>query len=88
MIGLAKLLTVKETADLLAISPSTLRDLVRHGEIAFVQRGRGIQRLHLALHPSEIESYIKRNTKRGHLSDDGFLEQRTARLAVRKAARR
>ena len=95
MSNLVKLLTPKEAADILAVSTSTLRDLVRHGEIAFVQRGRGTERRHLAFHPLEIENYIKRNTRRVTVAAPAppvvggtdFLAQRAARLAAKKASR-
>lgn len=62
------LLTVKEVAAMLAISVSTLRELVRAGEIAFIQKGRGSVRQHVSFHPDDVEDYIKRSRTRLHVS--------------------
>ncbi|NTG85812.1 helix-turn-helix domain-containing protein [Agrobacterium rhizogenes] len=59
-----RLMTVKETAEMLAVSVSTLRELVRVGEIAYIQKGRGSERQHMSFHPQDIEDYIKRSRVR------------------------
>lgn len=58
------LLTLAEVADVLAVSASVVRDLVRYGELAYVHAGRGTARRHLTFSPDEIESFIKRRTER------------------------
>jgi len=62
--SIRQLLGLKEVANLLAVSVSTVRDLVHHGELAYVKVGRGTERNHLAFAPAEIESFIKRHTQR------------------------
>jgi excisionase family DNA binding protein len=62
--GVRRLLTVPEVADLLAVSPSVVRELVRYGELAYVHAGRGTERKHLTFSPDEIERFIKRHTER------------------------
>ena len=64
MTELRQLLTVKQAASMLAVSTSTLRELVRVGEIAFIQKGRGTERQHMSFHPLDIEDYIKRSRVR------------------------
>jgi excisionase family DNA binding protein len=61
-----RLLTVPEVAEVLAVSPSVVRDLVRFGELAYVHAGRGTERKHLTFSIDEIESFIKRHTKRDY----------------------
>lgn len=63
-----RLLTVPEVAEILAVSPSVIRDLVKFGELAYVHAGRGTERKHLTFSVDEIESFIKRHTKRDHYS--------------------
>ncbi|MBP2570222.1 excisionase family DNA binding protein [Agrobacterium tumefaciens] len=61
-------LTTKEVSEIFATSVSTVRDLVRHGELAYVHIGRGTERTHMVFSPDEIESFIKRNTARDFVS--------------------
>lgn len=72
-----KLLTMKEAAGILAVSISTLRELVRFGEIEYIQRGRGPERRHLAFHPQDIEDYIKRSRRR---ESSPLIRLKTARI--------
>ncbi|MBY3199993.1 helix-turn-helix domain-containing protein [Rhizobium laguerreae] len=82
---------------MLSISVSTLRALVRAGEIAFVPRGVGAVRQHMGFDIADIEDYIKHSKTRmvPHVKLTGpapgsFLANRAARLAAkaaRKAAR-
>lgn len=62
------LLPIKEVAAILATSVSTIRDLVAHGELAYIKVGRGTERNHMAFAPEEIESFIKRHTKRDFIA--------------------
>ncbi|MGW9949816.1 excisionase family DNA binding protein [Rhizobium leguminosarum] len=59
-----RLLPIKEAAELLAVSVATVRDLVRHGELAHVKVDRGTERRRLIFAPEEIENFIKRHTQR------------------------
>ncbi|MBY5698494.1 helix-turn-helix transcriptional regulator [Rhizobium leguminosarum] len=77
-----RLLTMREVAEILATSVSTIRDLVLHGELAYVKVGRGTERNHMAFVPEEIESFIKRHTKR----DYAVSAHTTARNGSRKRA--
>lgn len=61
-------LTTKEVAEIFTTSVSTVRDLVRHGELAYIHIGRGTERTHMVFSPDEIESFIKRNTARDFVS--------------------
>ncbi|NKM30781.1 helix-turn-helix domain-containing protein [Rhizobium laguerreae] len=87
-----KILTIKQAAEMLSISVSTLRALVRAGEIAFVPRGVGAVRQHMGFDPGDIEDYIKRTKTRlvPHVkptspTPGSFLANRQARLAAKSA---
>ncbi|MGR9204166.1 helix-turn-helix domain-containing protein [Rhizobium leguminosarum] len=90
-----KLITTKQAAEMLSISVSTLRALVRAGDIAYVPRGVGTVRQHMVFDPTDIEDFIKRSKKRLVPSGEptrapapgSFLANRAARLAA-KAARK
>ncbi|TWB19551.1 excisionase family DNA binding protein [Rhizobium sp. ERR 1071] len=75
-----RLLTIDEVAELLATSVSTIRDLIRHGELVYVKVGRGTERNHVAIAPEEIESFLKRHSKRDFTSSGPS----TARQSTRK----
>jgi excisionase family DNA binding protein len=77
-----RLLSLPEAARTLNVSASTIHDLVRHGEIAFVHVGRGTMRKHLTFSADEIASFIRRNTQRTHY-DPG---PKTVRYGTRKRA--
>ncbi|MBA1346010.1 helix-turn-helix domain-containing protein [Rhizobium sp. WYCCWR 11146] len=77
-----RLLTMREVAEILATSVSTIRDLVLHGELAYVKVGRGTERNHMAFAPEEIESFIKRHTQR----DYAVAAPKTMRYGTRKRA--
>ncbi|WFU89012.1 helix-turn-helix domain-containing protein [Rhizobium sp. CC1099] len=62
--SIRRLLSLKEVAELLAVSVSTIKDLVHRGELAYVSAGRGTERRHLTFAPDQIESFIKRHTTR------------------------
>ncbi|WFS02747.1 helix-turn-helix domain-containing protein [Rhizobium tumorigenes] len=64
MAELERLLTVRQAAELLAISVSTMRELVRVGEIAYIQKGRGTERKHMSFQPRDLEDFIKRSRTR------------------------
>ncbi|MBY5831207.1 helix-turn-helix domain-containing protein [Rhizobium leguminosarum] len=79
---------------MLSISVSTLRVLVRAGELAYVPRGVGAVRQHMGFDTADIEDYIKRTKTRlvPHVKPTSpvagsFLANRAARLAA-KAARK
>ncbi|PDS69214.1 helix-turn-helix domain-containing protein [Rhizobium phaseoli] len=63
-LALPRLLSLPEAAHVLNVSSSTINDLVRHGELAFVQAGRGTERRRLTFSQDEIASFIRRHTKR------------------------
>ncbi|MBY3386437.1 helix-turn-helix domain-containing protein [Rhizobium laguerreae] len=77
-----RLLPIKEVAELLAVSVATVRDLVLHGELAYVKVGRGTERNHMAFAPEEVESFIKRHTQRDYLVS----APKTSRYGTRKRA--
>lgn len=100
MSDLQQLLTVRQAAELLAISVSTMRELVRVGEIAYIQKGRGTERKHMSFHPRDLEDFIKRTRTRESPtlprklqvaavapSEGGFMERRQARIEAKKAQR-
>lgn len=76
----ARLMSLREVADALAVSVSTVNDLVRFGELAYVHSGRGTERKHLTFRPEEIENFIKRHTRRDY-RDPG---PSTARQSVKR----
>ncbi|MBX5243318.1 helix-turn-helix domain-containing protein [Rhizobium sp. NLR3b] len=90
-----KLLTIKQAAEALAVSVSTIRALVTAGELAFIQKGTGAERRHMAFDPADIEDYVRRKKTRmvpaqaDSVSHPGrpssFLAQRAARLAAKAA---
>lgn len=80
--GIRRLLTVPDVAEILAVSPSVIRDLVKFGELAYVHAGRGTVRRHLTFSVDEIEGFIKRHTFR----DAQRLEPKTLRYGSRKRA--
>ena len=80
--GIARLLTLPEVAEILAVSPSVIRDLVKYGELAYVHAGRGTERKHLTFSVAEIEGFIKPHTERQHY----VLGAKTLRHGTRKRA--
>ncbi|NEJ73760.1 helix-turn-helix domain-containing protein [Rhizobium phaseoli] len=83
-LAVPRLLSRPETARVLNVSSSTIHDLVRHGELAFVHAGRGTVRKHLTFSQDEIVNFIKRHTQRTYQDDPG---PPTARYGTRKRAR-
>ncbi|WP_064696037.1 helix-turn-helix domain-containing protein [Rhizobium aegyptiacum] len=79
-LALPRLLSLPEAARVLNVSPSTINDLVRHGELAFVQAGRGTERRHLTFSQDEIASFIRRHTQRTNYDPT----PKTARRGSRK----
>ncbi|MBY3183344.1 helix-turn-helix domain-containing protein [Rhizobium laguerreae] len=77
-----RLLSLPEVARTLNVSASTIHDLVRHGELAFVHAGRGTERRRLTFSQEEVASFIKRHTKR----DYAVLAPKTGRHGSRKRA--
>lgn len=75
-----RLMSLREVADVLAVSVSTVNDLVRFGELAYVHAGRGKERKRLAFRPEEVESFIKRHTRRDY-HDPG---PKTARQSTKR----
>ncbi|MGV1793819.1 helix-turn-helix domain-containing protein [Rhizobium sp. A37_96] len=75
-----RLLPIDQVAELLATSVSTIRDLIRHGELAYVKVDRGTERNHVAIAPEEIESFLKRHSKREFMPSGPL----TARQSTRK----
>ncbi|MBB4437373.1 MULTISPECIES: helix-turn-helix domain-containing protein [Rhizobium] len=82
-LAIPRLLSLPEAARVLNVSASTIHDLVRHGELAFVHAGRGTVRKHLTFSQDEIVNFIKRHTQRTY-QDDPW--PRTARHGIRKRA--
>ncbi len=76
----SRLMSLRDVADVLAVSVSTVNDLVRFGELAYVQAGRGTVRKRLTFRPEEIENFIKRNTRRDY-HDPG---PKTARQSTKR----
>lgn len=75
-----RLMSLRDVADTLVVSVSTVNDLVRFGELAYVQAGRGTERKRLTFQPEEVESFIKRHTRRDFY-DPG---PKTARQSVKR----
>ncbi|UXT48817.1 helix-turn-helix domain-containing protein [Agrobacterium tumefaciens] len=76
--AIRRLLTTKEVAEVLSASVSTIRDLARSGELAYIHIGRGTERSHMVFSPDEVESFITRNARRD------FIGSRIAGVADRK----
>ncbi|WP_259672260.1 helix-turn-helix domain-containing protein [Rhizobium sp. NLR22b] len=90
-LALPRLLSLPEAARVLNVSPSTVNDLVRHGELAFVQAGRGTERRRLTFSQDEIASFIRRHTQRTHYDPTPKTARRGSRktnleLAVERAS--
>ncbi|ACE92028.1 hypothetical protein RHECIAT_CH0003080 [Rhizobium etli CIAT 652] len=81
-LAVPRLLSLPEAARVLNVSASTIHDLVRYGELAFVHAGRGTVRKHLTFTQEEIASFIRRHTQRTY-ADPG---PTTARNGTRKRA--
>ncbi|MBB2753360.1 UNVERIFIED_ORG: excisionase family DNA binding protein [Rhizobium aethiopicum] len=81
-LAVPRLLSLPETARVLNVSASTIHDLVRHGELAFVRSGRGTVRKHFTFSQEEVINFIKRHTQRNY-HDPG---PKTARYGTRKRA--
>ncbi|TBY73389.1 DNA-binding protein [Rhizobium leguminosarum bv. viciae] len=81
-LAIPRLLSLPEVARTLNVSASTIHDLVRHGELAFVHAGRGTERRRLTFSQDEVASFIKRHTKRDYAGP----APRTARHGSRKRA--
>ncbi|MGO8172725.1 helix-turn-helix domain-containing protein [Rhizobium ruizarguesonis] len=81
-LAIPRLLSLPEVARTLNVSASTIHDLVRHGELAFVHAGRGTERRRLTFSQDEVASFIKRHTKR----DYAVPAPTTARHGSRKRA--
>ncbi|MBY5585337.1 helix-turn-helix domain-containing protein [Rhizobium leguminosarum] len=81
-LAIPRLLSLAEVARTLNVSGSTIHDLVRDGELAFVHVGRGTERRHLTFSQDEVASFIKRHTKR----DYAVSAHKTARNGSRKRA--
>ncbi|MGO7750513.1 DNA-binding protein [Rhizobium leguminosarum bv. viciae] len=81
-LAIPRLLSLPEVARTLNVSASTIHDLVRYGELAFVHAGRGTERRHLTFSQEEIENFIKRHTQRDH----AVSAPKTARHGTRKRA--
>ncbi|QIG68344.1 putative excisionase protein [Rhizobium phage RHph_Y3_56_1] len=81
-LAVPRLLSLPEAARVLNVSASTIHDLVRHGELAFVYAGRGTVRKHLTFSQDELVNFIKRHTQRTYY-DPG---PKTARYGARKRA--
>ncbi|WP_246763330.1 helix-turn-helix domain-containing protein [Rhizobium sp. 007] len=79
-LAVPRLLSLPEVARTLNVSASTIHDLVRHGELAFVHAGRGTMRKHLTFSADEIASFIRRNTQRTYYAPG----PKTARYGTRK----
>jgi excisionase family DNA binding protein len=88
--------SAREVAEILNASQSTIQQLVSHGELAFIQIGRGTERKRMAFTPSEIESFIRRKGERmnyssgpktshpsGLAGENGFMAMRQARIDAR-----
>lgn len=74
-----RLLPIEDVAELLATSISTIRDLIRHGELTYVKVGRGTERNHVAIAPEEIESFLKRHSKRDFITSGPSTARQSAR---------
>ncbi|AHF83714.1 hypothetical protein RLEG3_18645 [Rhizobium leguminosarum bv. trifolii WSM1689] len=81
-LAIPRLLSLPEVARTLNVSASTIHDLVRHGELAFVHAGRGTERRHLTFSQDEVASFIKRHTQR----DYAVSAPKTMRYGTRKRA--
>ncbi|WP_245490006.1 helix-turn-helix domain-containing protein [Rhizobium ruizarguesonis] len=85
-LAIPRLLSLPEIARTLSVSASTIHDLVRHGELAFVHSGRGTERRHLTFSQDEVVSFIKRHTKRDYaVSAHKTARKRAHELAVERA---
>ncbi|QKK18680.1 helix-turn-helix domain-containing protein [Rhizobium indicum] len=81
-LAIPRLLSLPEVARTLNVSASTIHDLVRYGELAFVHAGRGTERRRLTFSQDEVASFIKRHTQRDYLVS----APKTSRYGTRKRA--
>ncbi|MBY3268375.1 helix-turn-helix domain-containing protein [Rhizobium laguerreae] len=81
-LAVPRLLSLPEVARTLNVSTSTIHDLVRHGDLAFVHAGRGTERRHLTFSQDEVASFVKRHTRR----DYAVSAPKTTRYGTRKRA--
>jgi len=60
-----KLLKVAEVAEMLAVSETTVRTLIRTGKITHVDIGSNPKRKTIRVKQSDVELYVDRQTKTG-----------------------
>ena len=60
-----KLLKVDEVAEMLAVSETTVRTLIRTGKITHVDIGSNPKRKTIRVKQSDVELYVDRQTKTG-----------------------
>ena len=70
-VPITRLLSAQEVGAVLGTSVATVRDLVAHGEIAFVSVGRGTERKYMMFTAPEVESFIRRRTERVNSRSSG-----------------
>ena len=60
-----KLLKVDEVAEMLAVSETTVRTLIRNGQITHVEIGSNTKRKTIRVKKEDVELYVDRQTKTG-----------------------
>ncbi|UOK70155.1 helix-turn-helix domain-containing protein [Ancylobacter polymorphus] len=59
----ARLFNIDEAAERLGISPRTLREHVRHGEITFIAMGRGTEKIRRMFAESDLDTFVERRRR-------------------------
>ena len=60
-----KLLRVDQVAEMLAVSETTVRTLLRNGAIPYVEIGSNAKRKTIRVKEAEVEAYVERQTRTG-----------------------
>ena len=60
-----KLLRVDQVAEMLAVSETTVRTLLRNGAIPYVDIGSNAKRKTIRVKEAEVEAYVERQTRTG-----------------------
>lgn len=72
-----RLLTVDEVADDLRVSAQQVRNLVRSGDLKFINVGRGLAKAHLRFEPQALEDFKDNRRKEECRSTDAPAKRRT-----------
>src|SRR5260370_33780551 len=75
-LGMGELMTLRDAAQLLKITPEQVSAHVRDGELTYVNVGRGRKRPRMRFTHQNIDGFIERRTRRGVLCPSTSLRNR------------